>query len=91
LHATPDALVPIVVGAGTVMPRAAPTALADGHDRVLVPDAGVAVAVAVEAAAVGIAVPAAALLDDDELELALPQAATAIEQRRATPAATPRR
>ena len=71
------------------MPRAAPTALAVGHDRVVVPE--VAVAVAVEAGAVGIGVPAAALLDDDELELALPQAATAIEQRRATPAATPRR
>ena len=85
-------LVPIVVGAGTVMPKAAPTALADGHDRVPVPDAGVAVAVdaGAETAAVGVAVPAAPL-DDDEVEVALPQAATATEQSRATPAATPSR
>jgi thiazole synthase ThiGH ThiG subunit len=47
LQATPEALVPIVVGAGTVMPRAAPTALAVGHDRVVVPEAGVAVAAGV--------------------------------------------
>jgi len=90
LHDTPDVLVPIVVGAGTVMPKAAPTALADGHDRVPVPDAGVAVAVDAETAAVGVAVPAAPL-DDDEVEVALPQAATATEQSRATPAATPSR
>jgi hypothetical protein len=72
------------------MPRATPTSLAVGHDRVVVPEAGVAVAVAVETAAVDVAVPAA-LLDDDEPEVALPQAATAIEQRSATPAATPSR
>jgi hypothetical protein len=72
------------------MPRATPTSLAVGHDRVVVPEAGVAVAVAVETAAVDVAVPAA-LLDDDEPEVALPQAATAIEQRKATPAATPSR
>jgi len=78
----------MVVGAGTVMPKAAPTSLAVGHDRLVV--AEVAVAVAVETAAVDVAVPAA-LLDDDEPEVALPQAATAIEQRSATPAATPSR
>ena len=70
------------------MPRATPTSLAVGHDRLVV--AEVAVAVAVETAAVDVAVPAA-LLDDDEPEVALPQAATAIEQRKATPAATPSR
>jgi hypothetical protein len=70
------------------MPRAAPTALADGHDTVLVPDTGVAVAV--DAGAETVAVPAAPL-DDDELDVALPQAATATEQSRATPAATPSR
>jgi hypothetical protein len=88
LHETPAVLVPMVVGAGTVMPKAAPTSLAVGHDRLVV--AEVAVAVAVETAAVDVAVPAA-LLDDDEPEVALPQAATAIEQRSATPAATPSR
>jgi hypothetical protein len=72
------------------MPRAPPTSLAEGHDTVLVPDAGVAVAV--EAATVGVAVPAAAPgPDDDGTELALPQAATTIEPSRATPAATPSR
>jgi hypothetical protein len=88
----PAALVPIVVGVGPVMPRAAPTSLAVGHDRLVVAGVAVAVAVtaAVEAAAVGVAVPAA-LLDEPEPELALPQAATAIEQSRATPAATARR
>jgi hypothetical protein len=91
LHATPDALVPIVVGAGTVRPRATPTSLAVGHDRVVVPEAGVAVAAGAETAAVGGAVPAAALVAADELVLAPPQAATAREQRSAAPAAMPRR
>ncbi|MGA3182984.1 MAG: hypothetical protein ABSE52_00085 [Candidatus Dormibacteria bacterium] len=90
MHDTPEALVPMVVGAGTVMPRAAPTALADGQDRVVVPEAGVAVDAGADTAAVGTAVPAA-LLDDVELELAPPQAATAIEQRRPTLAAMPSR
>jgi hypothetical protein len=49
------------------------------------------VEVNVEAAEVGAAVPPGALVAGDEPELAAPQAATAIEQRRATPAATPRR
>jgi hypothetical protein len=48
------------------------------------------VAVAVDAGAETVAVPAAPL-DDDELDVALPQAATATEQSRATPAATPSR
>ncbi len=71
------------------MPRAAPTALADGHDRVVGPEAGVAVDAGADTAAVG-TVPAA-LLDDVEVELAPPQAATAIEQRRPTLAAMPSR
>jgi hypothetical protein len=72
------------------MPKAAPTSLAVGHDRLVVAEVAVAVDAAVETAAVDVAVPAA-LLDDDEPEVALPQAATAIEQRSATPAATPSR
>jgi thiazole synthase ThiGH ThiG subunit len=91
LHDTPEALVPIVVGAGRVRPRAAPTALAVGHDTVVVPEAGVAVDAGADTAAVAVAVPATALLDDVELELVPPQAATASEQRRAAPAAMPRR
>jgi hypothetical protein len=80
----------MVVGAGRpVSPRAESTSLAVGQETVVVPDAGVAVGA--ETAAVGVAVPAAALLVDDEPELALPQAATAIEQRSAAPAAMPRR
>lgn len=77
-----------MVGAGSVKPRAAPTALADGQDGAAT---GVWVEMNVEAAEVGAAVPPGALVAGDEPELAAPQAATAIEQRRATPAATPRR
>jgi hypothetical protein len=85
----PDALVPIVVGVGSVRPRAEPTSAAVGHDNVVVVE--VEVAVDVEAVAVGVAVPVAVPAADDEPVLALPQAAITRAPTSAAPAAKPRR
>jgi len=79
----------MVVGAGTVSPRAAPTSAAVGHESAAVPEAGVGVAVVT--AAVGVAVCAGALVAGAEPPAVLPQAATASERRDAAAAATVRR
>jgi hypothetical protein len=79
----------MVVGAGTVNPRAESTSAAVGHESAAVP--AVAVGVAVVTAAVGVAVCPGALVAGVEPLLAPPQAASASESSDAAPAARVRR
>ena len=85
----PEALVPMVVGAGTVNPRAAPTSAAVGHESVAVPDPGVGVVPL--AAGVGVALCAGPLEDGAEPPLEPPQAATPTASRDTAAAARVRR